>query len=272
MATSAISLPIPARRGARSRGVARVGRGAVPPQASHAGVRGRPTLGGKARLVRLKKPCVMSDPALTFHHRHRAGLPLAPTLDLLTGSQRTLRAPRCWLFDEERLNTRTCHPLDRHGRTWSGHPRLQETPRCKDVDPRDDRRIKSGDGDDAGACRRSTNDDPEDDPRIKSGMTSGVAQGRGCGRGKRHPGRSIAEIRDLSTSPALSSRGRAAGPGMHNRDLGPVRHRRRFWIPACAGTTAARDLKHRSSRTPPPSNSPPSCGEGELEGGAGATP
>ena len=40
----AISLPIPARRGARSRGVARTGRRAVPPQASQACDRGWPIL------------------------------------------------------------------------------------------------------------------------------------------------------------------------------------------------------------------------------------
>src|SRR5687767_9033989 len=39
------------------------------------------------------------------------------------------------------------------------------------------------------------------------------------------------------TNKALSFRGRAAEPGIHNHDFRPVRHRQRLWIPAFAGMT-----------------------------------
>jgi hypothetical protein len=73
----AIPLLIPARRGARSRGVARVGRGAVLQQASQACW--QEALGSPVLVqVRLKVPRARRRPALPFHHPHRAGLPIAP--------------------------------------------------------------------------------------------------------------------------------------------------------------------------------------------------
>src|SRR6478735_12411960 len=63
--SSAISLAIPARRGARSRGVAVVGREAVPPQVSHTCGRGRSTL-GSSQLVHLKEPRAKRLPGSSF--------------------------------------------------------------------------------------------------------------------------------------------------------------------------------------------------------------
>ena len=84
--TLAISLRIPARRGARSRGVAVTGRGTVLRQVSHACL---------WEAARCKTRCppqrtVREEPSGSSHRHTRAGRLLAPSLDL-TPSQRHTR-------------------------------------------------------------------------------------------------------------------------------------------------------------------------------------
>ncbi len=78
-----------------------VGTGTVLPAGHAAGGR-RPLAALRwSKSQRLKEPCVTSSSALTFITRQRAGLPDAPPSISPSGSQLTLRAPRCWLFDME---------------------------------------------------------------------------------------------------------------------------------------------------------------------------
>jgi len=77
-ATLAISLRIPVRRGARSRGVADAGRGTVLRQVSHA---------CRREAARCKTRCppkrtVREEPSGSSHRHTRAGRLLAPSLDL----------------------------------------------------------------------------------------------------------------------------------------------------------------------------------------------
>jgi hypothetical protein len=116
--SSAISLPIPARRGARSRGVARVGRRAGLPAGPAAGGAGGPW-----------QPCAGPSPPKNPACEAPSGSsfppsPIEPGCPLRhprspSGSQRKLRAFRCWLFDithsKARARVASTHPL-RHGR------------------------------------------------------------------------------------------------------------------------------------------------------------
>src|SRR5689334_1154687 len=85
--SSAISLSIPARRGARSRGVAGVGREAVPPQVSHTCGRGRSTLGfvpagpPEKNRVRRRFPALPLPPSSSS----RAALSTLPRLTFGSG-------------------------------------------------------------------------------------------------------------------------------------------------------------------------------------------
>ena len=96
--TLAITSPILVLGGARSRGVADAGRGAVPPQASHACGRGRSILAWLQ--VHLKRTARDEQSGSHTHTiPHRAGLQHTPPS--ITGKARSsqLRAPRCWIFD-----------------------------------------------------------------------------------------------------------------------------------------------------------------------------
>jgi hypothetical protein len=132
-------LLIPARRGARSRGVARVGRGAVLQQASHACW--QEALGSPVLVqVRLKVPRARCRPALPFHHPHRAGLPIAPPSII-----RLARSASCGptgagsLTDTSSPQT-SPHP-SRQGQSCPGHP----DPEKRGASPNRDHRDRSSD-------------------------------------------------------------------------------------------------------------------------------
>jgi hypothetical protein len=79
----AIPVCIPAQRGARSRGVADVGRGAVLPQAAHACWR-EADPGLTAQEVRLKRTACEAPSGSSPSPSNRAGLPRAPPSIILT--------------------------------------------------------------------------------------------------------------------------------------------------------------------------------------------
>ena len=144
----AIPLLIPARRGARSRGVARVGRGAVLQQASQACW--REALGSPVLVqVRLKVPRARRRPALPIHHPHRAGLPVAPPSITPQARSHKLRAYGCWLFDVRRIGTA---PIT----TFTSWPGLSRPSRSDERGASIHRDHRDKPGDDVGECHGRT--------------------------------------------------------------------------------------------------------------------
>ena len=94
-----ITLDLLLSRGALARRRS-VGAGTVPPQGSHPCGRGRPTLGRSAGGPPEKNRARRGSLALpSIHHRIEPGCYSAPPSSNPDGSQLTLRAQRCWIFD-----------------------------------------------------------------------------------------------------------------------------------------------------------------------------
>jgi hypothetical protein len=121
----------PGPTGARSRGVADVGRGAVLPQASQACW--REALGSRV-LVQVSTPQrTACEEASWLFHQHRSSSRAArrTSLDQPDGSEPHGSGPtgagswicdRCWNLDRRRPSThRRHHTLPRHGRACPGH-------------------------------------------------------------------------------------------------------------------------------------------------------
>jgi hypothetical protein len=95
---SAIALCIPVRRGARSRGVAATGPGAVLQQPRTLAGR-RPLVPAGCQVSTPKRTACEAPSGSSTHTIASSRAATRATLDHRQGSQRKLRAPRCWICD-----------------------------------------------------------------------------------------------------------------------------------------------------------------------------
>ena len=151
-----------------------------------------------------KEPCAKRQPGSSLHTIQRAGLPSAPPSITHKARSPKLRAHRGWLFDNHLPRQALSHSLILRSRRSL---RLEGGSRALWILLRD------------GLLARPPQDEGWSGQETKRARRSA------------DPG---------SGTPALSSRGCAAEPGIHNHRFCGAWHRQRLWIPACAGMTTER--------------------------------